>query len=592
MQQSLLIILWMLVGGILRFFQLAGKPPWTDELATMVFSLGNSFETVPLNQVISPEMLLQPLQLSTKAGIEDVVRLILSQDNHPPLYFVLAHLWLKLFPTTGEYLSIWVARSLPAVFGILAIPAFYWLGRVAFTSRTAGQLAAAMAAVSPYAVFLAQEARHYTLAILLAIISLGCCILTAKYIYRGIVLPFSLVFGWILVNALGLSVHYFLAITLLTEAMAIAVFMIKFVPKFPPAFLKNCWRVAIVSLGTLAAGLVWVALILPRGYGNQMTGWIGNVYFNILTILGPIFQILAAWVTMLCLFPVESDDLWMVIISGAMMLLFFVWAVPVFWRGCKINWQQPEFQVSTKILVSIMVSAIAIYLGTAYFLGIDITRGARYHFAYFATFLTLTSSSLIYCWDYDNQINNSSLFSQNNLPLKSIKFEKSKDIFLIDVQQIFRRNRRSTVIIIWLVGLLSSLTIVNNLGYQKYYRPELLLPIIQETSNVPVLIAATHESLVQTGEIMGIAWQLQQQEKTSNIKFLLISRITKKPELANKKLQEIVAKLPYPLDIWTVNFNAEIALNSIPEIALDKCRLDTTNYPYIDGYTYKRYECR
>ena len=389
MQQSLLIILWMLVGGILRFLQLEAKPPWTDEFATMVFSLGNNFTTVPLNQVISPETLLQPLRLSANAGIGDVAHLILSQDNHPPLYFVLAHLWLKLFHGTGEYLSIWVARSLPTVFGILSVPAFYWLGRVAFASRTAGQLAAAMAAVSPYAVFLAQEARHYTLAILLGIISLGCCILAAKYIYRGIVLPFSLVFSWILVNTLGLSVHYFLAITLLTEAMAIAVFIIRFMPKFPPAFWKNCWRLTIVGMGTVAAGLVWVALILPRGYGNQMTGWIGNVYFNILTILGPIFQLLAAWVTMLCLFPVESGNLWVVIISGAMMLIFFVWAIPVFWRGCKLNWQQPEFQVSTKILVIAMMSAIAVYLSTAYFLGIDITRGARYHFAYFATFLIL-----------------------------------------------------------------------------------------------------------------------------------------------------------------------------------------------------------
>ena len=110
MQQSLLIILWMLVGGILRFLQLEAKPPWTDEFATMVFSLGNNFTTVPLNQVISPETLLQPLRLSANAGIGDVAHLILSQDNHPPLYFVLAHLWLKLFHGTGEYLSIWVAR--------------------------------------------------------------------------------------------------------------------------------------------------------------------------------------------------------------------------------------------------------------------------------------------------------------------------------------------------------------------------------------------------------------------------------------------------------------------------------------------------
>jgi uncharacterized membrane protein len=141
--------------------------------------------------------------------------------------------------------------------------------------------------------------------------------------------------------------------------------------------------------------------------------------------------------------------------------------------------------------------------------------------------------------------------------------------------------------------LLSSLTIVNNLGYQKYYRPELLLPIIQENSEAPVLIAATHESLVQTGEMMGIAWQLQQQtEKKYKTNFLLVSKTAKKPEQANKKLQKIVANLPRPLDVWTVNFNAEVALNLIPKIILNHCQLDSKNYPYIDGYTYKRYQCR
>jgi len=40
-----------------------------------------------------------------------------------------------------------------------------------FRSRLVGQIAAAMMAVSPYGIYLAQEARHYTLAILLIIAS-------------------------------------------------------------------------------------------------------------------------------------------------------------------------------------------------------------------------------------------------------------------------------------------------------------------------------------------------------------------------------------------------------------------------------------
>ena len=98
MPQGLLIFYWMVIGAILRFFNLTVKPPWTDEFATMVFSLGNQFQSVPLNQTISSELLLSPLRFNGETTVYTVGSLILSQDNHPPLYFMLAHLWLKLFP--------------------------------------------------------------------------------------------------------------------------------------------------------------------------------------------------------------------------------------------------------------------------------------------------------------------------------------------------------------------------------------------------------------------------------------------------------------------------------------------------------------
>ena len=82
-----LLGLWMVIGGVLRFTNLDAKPPWTDEFATMVFSLGNDFRSVPLNQVISLDTLLQPLRVSGDVGIGNVVSLLLQEDNPPPLGF-------------------------------------------------------------------------------------------------------------------------------------------------------------------------------------------------------------------------------------------------------------------------------------------------------------------------------------------------------------------------------------------------------------------------------------------------------------------------------------------------------------------------
>ncbi len=154
------------IGAVLRLIHLTTQPLWTDEFSTIVFSLGHSFQTVPLNQVISPETLLQPLRVDPSGSIEDVLHHLMAESTHPPLYFVLANGWMRLFPPQDGLVSPWASRSLPALFGVAAIPAMFGLGWIAFRSRLVGQLAAALMAVSPFGIYLSQDARHYTLAVL------------------------------------------------------------------------------------------------------------------------------------------------------------------------------------------------------------------------------------------------------------------------------------------------------------------------------------------------------------------------------------------------------------------------------------------
>ncbi len=169
MLHLLLLFIWIAWGAIIRFSNLTLKAPWSDEWATLVFSNAQSFKSIPLDRAINLDTLLLPLQYNSQTDLGGVVNNLMTESNHPPVYFLLTHPWLKLFP--GETISLWGARALPALFGIASIPAIFYLTYLAFRSAKIAQIAAALMAFSPYGIYIAQEARHYTLPVLLIIAS-------------------------------------------------------------------------------------------------------------------------------------------------------------------------------------------------------------------------------------------------------------------------------------------------------------------------------------------------------------------------------------------------------------------------------------
>jgi uncharacterized membrane protein len=526
------LLLWFLAGLAIRLVNLTGKPPWTDEFSTLVFSLGNSFLSVPLDQVITPDTLLQPLCPQPTATIQDVWTHLRQETNHPPLYFILAHWWMGLFPTQGGLASLWGARSLAVVFGALSVPAIYGLGWLGFRSSLVGHLAAAMMAVSPYAIFLAQEARHYTLGILWVIASLGCLVVSTRHIQNGTQLPSWLVICWVVVNALGMATHYFFALTLGTEALVL-IFLVR---KYP---LSPCWQgTCAVAISTFVVGSAWLPVFFQNIYGSQLTDWIqyhprGLAWFN------PIFQAFGAWVTMLYLLPLESPQRAIVLVSGLVMLVFIIWAAPILVYGLRVQLRRPKNRLITQVFGGVVGGALVLFSIITYLFGIDLTRGARYNFVYFPAVIVLLGASLAGCW---------------YMPVGRWGLKGKK-----------------AVVLVWLMGFLSALTVVCNLGYQKYYRPDLLVQLIQQTSPVPILIATTQTTHVQVGEMMGVAWEL----KRPDSRFLLVHQ--------DGSLEHALAGLSRPLDLWLVNFHAPVVATG--------CLPDTQPPAAINGYEYQLYHC-
>ena len=96
-----------------------------------------------------------------------MVSTIPHSEATPHLYYILAWVCARLFGT-GEV----AMRLLPAAAGTLTVLAIYRAGATA--SRRVGLAAATFAAVDPFLVWYSQEARAYSLVVLLSAVALAC----------------------------------------------------------------------------------------------------------------------------------------------------------------------------------------------------------------------------------------------------------------------------------------------------------------------------------------------------------------------------------------------------------------------------------
>lgn len=108
------VLALFLLGLLLRVTNLDLKTAWMDEVSTVIFSLGNSSFLLPVDQLVDLDALLQPIRAQASATPIDSARFLLQENNHPPLYFMLAHLWMDLFSTDGVTASLPIARLFSA----------------------------------------------------------------------------------------------------------------------------------------------------------------------------------------------------------------------------------------------------------------------------------------------------------------------------------------------------------------------------------------------------------------------------------------------------------------------------------------------
>jgi len=187
------------------------------------------------------------------ASFAQMLHQIRTSESNPPLYYLLAWAWAKVFGV-GEV----GLRSLSALFGAATIPVSYLIGRE-LSGRRAGFITAGLVAVNPMLIWYSQEARGYALLVLLAALSLlffARALRTRES--RDLIL-------WSLTSALALCSHYFAFFAVSVEAVWLLI-----------SFRSSWRRVILPVAGVAAVGLALVPLILIQANPEHI-GWIHHI---------------------------------------------------------------------------------------------------------------------------------------------------------------------------------------------------------------------------------------------------------------------------------------------------------------------------
>jgi mannosyltransferase len=171
----------VLIGAFLRVYHLGTQSIWFDE----AFSVWISSLTLP-----------QMVQAT-------------AADVHPPLYYFLLHYWIIVFGTSES-----TVRLLSVLFGVLAIPMIYVVGRQLFNKET-GLVGALILALSSFNIYYSQEARMYSLMVLLGLLSMyffwrflrqSNLVSSVGYVLSTTLLVYTHYYGWFVVIAQNIYV--------------------------------------------------------------------------------------------------------------------------------------------------------------------------------------------------------------------------------------------------------------------------------------------------------------------------------------------------------------------------------------------------
>lgn len=180
---------------------------------------------------------------------------IRDDERIPPLHYLILYAWVRVFGPAE-----WSVRLPSALAGIGAVWLLYLFARRLFGAVPA-LVAALLLAVAPFQIQYAQEARAYSLMLLL---SLGSCLLFVRLLQTE--KPRARFdAAYVLVSAAALYSHLYALFTLIAQAMSYA---IEWLRPDKPLFGARRWMVAQIAIFSLFLPWLPIAIRWARSVGS------------------------------------------------------------------------------------------------------------------------------------------------------------------------------------------------------------------------------------------------------------------------------------------------------------------------------------
>ncbi|MEP6468444.1 MAG: glycosyltransferase family 39 protein [Chloroflexota bacterium] len=222
-RESLALGLPLAALGALSLYHLGAPSLWRDEVASVIFAKGSL-----------PELLTIVGRDRDAVGLANMAT-----------YYLLLHFWLFIGETEARI------RLLSVIFGVASVVPVYFIAR-RLAGWLAGGLAAGIFVLIPYVIHYSQEARGYSLAMLVAG-SLTWLLLIG--VERRTVWPWA---AYGLIAALGLYVHFFVALIVAAHGLWVLA-----TRSLPP------WRSALAALLPILLAAAPIPFIIAQFGGGQ-----------------------------------------------------------------------------------------------------------------------------------------------------------------------------------------------------------------------------------------------------------------------------------------------------------------------------------